>query len=333
MELYKVNIRATDVPIFRPVKFRLWKDLFMGFLKTQNLDRVLNPNADQRYSPHEQETARKWIWFALQIALKDYPIPLQKYPEQPKQLWDHLERTYGTVIIYQSLDIQRQLTSFRWKPEDTVQSYVDRLDEIYILLAQAGRPVDEMDRIASLVRTLPREHSNGIQHLIAENNYDIIVRALHNNEARLKSALVDNVGNEEPFLTISGEVHFATNNKRRRLSTYSASSPPPPPSSPSTTTSTTCEYCMKNNHPTHKCFKRRDDRLAGIVLNNINDPRREDMIKCLKTFYATIKDDPDFVPYYARENNRQTPPDTHTNPHTPTNQTPNDNTDPVGVVF
>lgn len=119
-------------------------------------------------------------------------------PEDPVVVWNKLSEQFQKKTWANKLSLRRKLNNLRLKEEDSVKSHVKAITEIFNELAVIGAPMEDEDKVVTLLASLP-------------DKFDMLVTALEaNTEVPSMEIVTERLLHEENKLKERGTVETST---------------------------------------------------------------------------------------------------------------------------
>ena len=217
---------------FNGVGFHTWQVKVKGLLMRKNLWSVVTKDGEVDDSIRTRGQASQFALKdekALGIILTSMGDDYLHYLDEPntaRTAWETLERLFGAKSKHSKISLKMQLYGLVMHEKESLSSLVNRLMSICSQLTYIESPVEEEDKIAVLLKALPKEY-NQIVTVLKEKepipSLESVINSLQEEDKKIHK--------EEPAATIIGA--FAVTQR----------------------TFPKCQHCGKNNHPASKCYK------------------------------------------------------------------------------
>ena len=152
-----------DISIFNGLGFHTWQVKLKGYLMKKGLWSIITTEAgDNLTTPQLRERNLK-DEKALGILLTSVADDIVHHLDQAstaKDAWDTLERTFGAKGKHSKISLKMQLYSLNMHDNETLSSVVNRLKSICTQLSHIECNIDEDDKIAILLKSLPMQYEN-----------------------------------------------------------------------------------------------------------------------------------------------------------------------------
>lgn len=221
-----------NISTFNGVGFHTWQVKVKGYLMKKGLWSVITSNVDEENPPSRAQLKEMQIKDekALGILLTSVADEIVHYLDQSttaKHAWEILERNFGAKSKHSKISLKMQLYSLIMQEGEGLSSLVNRLKSICTQLSYIECNIEEEDKIAVLLKSLPL-------------SYDNIVTVLKEKEPipSLES-IVNSLQEEEKKHTHKEE------NTSQALYVLSSSKKRFKP----------CKHCGKTNHMSNNCYK------------------------------------------------------------------------------
>lgn len=218
-----------NLSIFNGVGFHTWQVKVKGYLMKKGLWSIITSNIDEENPPSRAQQRELQIKDekALGILLTSVADEIVHYLDQSttaKHAWEILERNFGAKSKHSKISLKMQLYSLVMQEGESLSSLVNRLKSICTQLSYIECNIEEEDKIAVLLKSLPLP-------------YDNIVTVLKEKEPipSLES-IVNSLQEQEKKHT-----HKEENNSQ---ALYVSSS-----------SKKACKHCGKTNHMSSNCYK------------------------------------------------------------------------------
>ena len=113
-------------------------------------------------------------------------------PQDPAEVWDKLCGQFQKKTWANKLTLRRRLYSMRLKDNESVQSHIKQIVEIFDELAVIGEAVEEEDRVVHILASLPESFSMLVTALEANTEVprlEVVTERLLNEERKMKEKL------------------------------------------------------------------------------------------------------------------------------------------------
>lgn len=110
-------------------------------------------------------------------------------PEDPVIVWKQLSEQFQKKTWANKLSLRRKLNNLRLQDEDSVKDHVKSMTEIFNELAVIGAPIEEEDKVVTLLASLPDKFNMLVTALEADSevpSMEIVTERLFHEENKLK---------------------------------------------------------------------------------------------------------------------------------------------------
>lgn len=218
-----------DVSIFNGVGFHTWQVKLKGYLMKKGLWSIITTEGGGNLTAQQQREYTQKDEKALGILLTSVADDIVHHLDQAtsaKIAWDTLERTFGAKGKHSKISLKMQLYSLTMHDNETLSSIVNRLKSICTQLAYIQCNIDEDDKIAILLKSLPIQFEHIVTVLKEKEpipSLESIIHSLQEEESKHTHT------NEAPI----SQALYVSNSKNFKA----------------------CKHCGKTNHASPNCFK------------------------------------------------------------------------------
>lgn len=215
-----------DISVFNGVGFHTWQVKLKGYLMKKGLWSMITSEAGVNLTAPQQREFNLKDEKALGILLTSVSDEIVHHLDQAtsaKIAWDTLERTFGAKGKHSKISLKMQLYSLFMQENETLSSVVNRLKSICTQLAHIQCNIDEDDKIAILLKSLPI-------------TYEHIVTVLKE---------------KEPIPSLESIIHSLQEEENKHLHINEA----PTTHALYVSNKKPCKHCGKTNHASNNCFK------------------------------------------------------------------------------
>ena len=137
------------------VKMYLIKDDLFGIV-----DRTeVAPSSTDTAAAHKFELRKDKALATIVLAVEPKLLYLIGDPKDPKEVWQKLQDTFQKKSWANRFRLKRKLYSLKLKPGDDLQVHFKTFVEIFEELAVIGDPIQDEDRVISLLASLSDDYS------------------------------------------------------------------------------------------------------------------------------------------------------------------------------
>ena len=237
----------------KPECFMVWKERFSSYLLTRSLPLKLEDVPTEK-----QQLAKSQMYREIIMHVDDETLQMLIAINERDgyKVWEYLESTFGKVKVTQIIGMWREFLEIKVKGEESIYSFLNRMDIMIYKLQSADETISENLKIAILMGALPDDYNSFLapaqyqnlryedlkskvlekslalqcqkSELKTENN-EIAAKVHEKHEKQSRGKNWDNKWrtNQNP--------NFTRNKNGEQKKKY-------------------CENCGRNNHPTDKCF-------------------------------------------------------------------------------
>jgi len=254
---------------FEGRNFQLWKWRMEMVLKEKGLFNItngtepcpvdktiefntLNQNQKLALETHLSKDGKAYNTICLNLG--DLPARQIKTAKSANEVWTKLENIYEAKNTTNRLILKKRLSTLHMGNNDNMTDYLDKFRTTLEELEAVGSILEEEDKIATLLNSLPDSFENLVVSLESRGNQidlDFVMARLLQEEMRRGKR---NEENDTLFIakvndkeTIKNEEVNLTKSGKRLLSKEEMSK-------------VTCYYCNKKGHFANKCYKRINDK-------------------------------------------------------------------------
>ena len=221
-----------ELATFNGVGFHTWQVKVKGHLMRKGLWSVITTQMDEpRGNQAQQRDFQIKDEKALGILITSVSNEIVHYLDQAttsKHAWEILEQTFGAKSKHSKISLKMQLYSLTMHENEGLSSLINRLKSICTQLSYIECNIEEDDKIAVLLKSLPLQYDNIVTVLKEKEpipSLESIINSLQEEERKHATHSTQEISNNHA-LYVSSKKHFKP-----------------------------CTHCGKTNHLSSNCYK------------------------------------------------------------------------------
>lgn len=191
----------------------------------------------------------------LIVSIKDDLVTEISEFEDPRDAWNHLQKSYEVCDVTRKLHLKSRLMNLRVSEDGGIEQYLREFKMIRSQLISTGQQLPKEDVVEIFLNALPNSYESFITALNGSGELpplDVLVGRIQHMESR-RALKYNNKGNEEA-LFVQTKRFFKPLSENRSLVV-------------------TCHYCGKQDHYLNQCRERESD------IKKLDDDSRSKFLK------------------------------------------------------